>query len=227
MISEKVEGMLNTVVRQTAFFTFEQKLHAEYREKGELSPERLGELWRETSRESLGPAVNMDVDGAQHFWAYVPHFIHTPFYVYAYAFGDCLVNTLYDAYDKAADKNDFAQKYAALLSAGGSKSHEALLEPFGFDVNDPAFWRKGLGVIEKYIDELITLDQKIERAAKAEKDIRDAGRDLTESKAPAANDNPPRDNFKKAARKKPPPAGLDSAVPTKPPKKGGGTGGPS
>ncbi|MFN7113758.1 MAG: M3 family oligoendopeptidase [Alphaproteobacteria bacterium] len=227
MISEKVEGMLNTVVRQTAFFTFEQKLHAEYRDKGELSPERLGELWRETSRESLGPAVNMDVDGAQHFWAYVPHFIHTPFYVYAYAFGDCLVNALYDAYDKAADKNDFAQKYAAMLAAGGSKNHEALLEPFGFDVNDPAFWRKGLGVIEKYIDDLIALDQKIERAAKAEKDIRGAAADLTDKKAPAANDNPARDDFKKASRKKPPRAGIDSAVPPKPPKKGGGAGGPS
>jgi len=228
MIAEKIEGMLNTVVRQTAFFTFEQKLHAEYREKGELSPERLGELWRETSRESLGPAVNMDVEGAQHFWAYVPHFIHTPFYVYAYAFGDCLVNTLYDAYEHATDKNDFAQKYADMLAAGGSKSHETLLEPFGFDVNDPAFWRKGLGVIEKYIDELVKLDQKIERAAKAEKDIRDAGRELTAEKPDEANDNLARSDFKKAARKKPPRAGLDGAPQPKapkPPKNGGGAGG--
>ncbi|HRJ66680.1 MAG TPA: M3 family oligoendopeptidase [Alphaproteobacteria bacterium] len=228
MLAGKIEDMLNTSVRQTAFFTFEQKLHAEYREKGELSPERIGALWRDVTRDSLGPAINMDTPGAENLWAYVPHFIHTPFYVYAYAFGDCLVNALYDSYDKAADKQDFAQKYTALLSAGGSKTHEELLSPFGFDIDNPAFWRKGLGVIERYIDELFALDQKIERAQKAEQDFKKAGKSLTSDKD-GANDNAPDKTaekaFKKASRRKPPAAGLDETPvqpkPPKPPKAGG------
>ena len=224
MIAEKVEGMLNTVVRQTAFFGFEQKLHGEYREKGELSPERLGDIWRESMRESLGPAVNMDVEGAQHFWAYVPHFIHTPFYVYAYAFGDCLVNTLYAAYESAPDKNDFAAKYTDMLAAGGSKSHDAILAPFGFDMHDPAFWRKGLGVIEKYVDELVTLDAKIEQAARAEKDIKAAGRVLTD-KQQGTNDNAPKAAFKKAANNGQPKQQAKQSKKPAPPKNGGGAGG--
>lgn len=224
MLAGKIEDMLNTVVRQTAFFNFEQKLHAEYREKGELSAQRIGALWREVNRDSLGPAVNMDTPGAENLWAYIPHFIHTPFYVYAYAFGDCLVNALYDSYDKAADKKDFAQKYQALLAAGGSKTHEQLLEPFGFDINDPAFWRKGLGVLERYIDDLITLDNKIEQAKKAEQDFKQAGKSLTGDKA-GANDNKSASAFKNAARRKPPAAGLDEtpkpSAPPKPPKAGG------
>lgn len=213
MIAGKVEDMLNTVVRQTAFYTFEQKLHSAYREDGELSPEKISTLWRDVSRESLGPAVNMDVEGAGDYWAYVPHFIHTPFYVYAYAFGDCLVNALYDEYSKAADKKDFADKYIDLLSAGGSKSHEALLQPFGFDTKDPDFWKKGLGVIERYIDDLIKLDQKIERAMKAQKDFRDAGDDIVTP--PPVNDNKKKFNAKKA-----PPRSAPKSNP-KPP--GGGT----
>ncbi len=223
MIAGKVEDMLNTVVRQTAFFTFEQKLHAEYREKGELSPERLSDLWRDVNRESLGAGVNMDVPGAGNFWAYIPHFIHTPFYVYAYAFGDCLVNALYDVYDKTPDKQDFVQKYKDLLSAGGSKSHEDALESFGFDIKDPAFWRKGLSVIERYIDELQALDQKIENAAKAKKDFKTAGGDITGDTQKTANDNAVRKSFGKGAAKRPPRAGLDGVPPTpKPPRSGNG-----
>lgn len=212
MIAGKVEDMLNTVVRQTAFYTFEQKLHNAYRENGELSAEDIGKMWRDVSRESLGAAVNTDVPGMEHLWAYIPHFIHTPFYVYAYAFGDCLVNALYDEYAKTPDKRDFAKKYEDLLSAGGSKGHEALLQPFGFDTADPNFWKKGLGVIGRYIDDLITLDRKIEAAAKAQKDFRKAGDDIVTP--PADNDN------RESARRPPPPAANDGKP--KPPA-GGGT----
>lgn len=223
MIAGKVEDMLNTVVRQTALFTFEQKIHSEYREKGELSPDRLSDIWRDVNRDSLGAGVNMDVPGAGHFWAYIPHFIHTPFYVYAYAFGDCLVNALYDSYDKTADKQNFVQKYKDLLSAGGTKSHEDALESFGFDIKDPAFWRKGLSVIERYIDELQALDQKIENAAKAKKDFKNAGRDITGDGQKPVNDNAVRKSFGKGAHKKPPRAGLDGVPPApKPPRSGNG-----
>lgn len=214
MIAGKVEDMLNTVVRQTAFYTFEQKLHNAYRENGELSAEDIGRMWRDISRESLGSAVNTDIAGMENFWAYIPHFIHTPFYVYAYAFGDCLVNALYDEYAQAPDKQDFAKKYEDLLAAGGSKSHEALLQPFGFDTADPDFWKKGLGVISRYIDDLIKLDQKIEAAAKAQKDFKDAGNDIVTP--PADNDNKKAFNARRA-----PPRAANEGKP-KPPA-GGGT----
>lgn len=161
LIASKVEDMLNTVVRQTAFFIFEQRLHGERREKGELSADRIGEIWLQTQRESLGAAVNLDVKGAENMWAGVPHFVHTPFYVYAYAFGDTLVNALYDAYDAAADKKEFADKYTAMLEAGGTKRHETALAPFGFDTGDAQFWKKGLGVISRYIDDIERLDKLI------------------------------------------------------------------
>jgi len=212
MIAGKVEDMLNTVVRQTAFYSFEQKLHNAYRENGELSAEDIGKIWREVSRESLGASINTDVPGMEHFWAYIPHFIHTPFYVYAYAFGDCLVNALYDEYAGTSDKQDFARKYEDLLAAGGSKSHEALLQPFGFDTANPDFWKKGLGVIGRYIDDLIKLDRKIEATAKAQKDFKDAGDDIV--MPPAGNDN------KKSAHPAPPRAANEGKP--KPPA-GGGT----
>jgi len=226
MIAGKVEDMLNTVVRQTAFFNFEQRLHQEHRDKGEVSPDRLAELWRDISRESLGPAVNTDTPGAGDFWAHVPHFVHTPFYVYAYAFGDCLVNALYDEYAAASDKNVFADKYIDLLQAGGSKGHEALLAPFGFDTADPAFWKKGLGVIERYIDDLIALDTKIEAALKAQNDFKNAGKDIADK--PAQNDNDGKAQAplrKKFNAKKAPPAGTSRAKPSQKPdaKPPGGT----
>ena len=185
MLAGKIEDMLNTVVRQTAFFTFEQLVHAERREKGELSSERIGEIWLTTQKESLGPAVNLDIEGAQNLWMPIPHFIHTPFYVYAYAFGDCLVNALYDTYDKTADKADFAQKYTELLKAGGTKRHDAAVADFGLDTNDPQFWKKGLSVIERYLDELETLDAKLEAATKNAKNFNDA------AVKPPANDDKP------------------------------------
>ncbi|BBK41201.1 oligoendopeptidase F [Allostella vacuolata] len=150
MLATKVEDMLNTAVRQVALCEFERRLHDRRRE-GELTAKDIGLLWRETQGESLGPAVRLG-QGYEWYWAYIPHFIHTPFYVYAYAFGDCLVNSLYSVYEGA--EAGFAEKYLDMLRAGGSKRHGALLAPFGLDAADPAFWRRGLGVIEGMIDEL-------------------------------------------------------------------------
>jgi oligoendopeptidase F len=154
MLASKVEDMLNTVVRQIAMHAFETKVHAERRE-GELLPERLGEIWLETQRESLGPAIVFD-DDYRSFWAYIPHFVHVPFYVYAYAFGDCLVNSLYAVYEGASA--GFAEKYLDMLRAGGSKRHKELLAPFGLDASDPAFWQRGLGVVESFIVQLEAMD---------------------------------------------------------------------
>jgi oligoendopeptidase F len=150
MLASKVEDMLNTVVRQIAFYTFEQKVH-KARPNGELSPERLGEFWIDVQTESLGPALRFD-EGYRNFWCYIPHFVHSPFYVYAYAFGDCLVNALYAVYQDA--EQGFQERYFAMLAAGGTQRHKDLLAPFGLDASDPAFWRRGLGVIEGFIDEL-------------------------------------------------------------------------
>jgi oligoendopeptidase F len=153
MLAAKVEDMINTVVRQIAFYTFERAVHTE-RKNGELTAEHIGELWMNVQRESLGPAIELK-PGYETFWAYIPHFVHSPFYVYAYAFGDCLVNSLYAVYEHAAD--GFAERYLAMLAAGGTKHHSELLAPFGLDARDPKFWQGGLGVIERMITELETL----------------------------------------------------------------------
>jgi oligoendopeptidase F len=153
MLAAKVEDMINTVVRQIAFYTFERAVHTE-RKNGELTAEHIGELWVNVQRESLGPAIELK-PGYETFWAYIPHFVHSPFYVYAYAFGDCLVNSLYAVYEHAAD--GFAERYLAMLAAGGTKHHSELLAPFGLDARDPKFWQGGLGVIERMITELETL----------------------------------------------------------------------
>jgi oligoendopeptidase F len=156
LLAAKVEDMINTVVRQIAFYSFERKVHTERRE-GELTSDRLGEIWLEVQRESLGPAIELK-PGYENFWCYIPHFIHAPFYVYAYAFGDCLVNSLYAVYEKA-DKG-FAERYLDMLAAGGTKHHKELLAPFGLDASDPNFWSMGLKVIEGLIDELEAMDAK-------------------------------------------------------------------
>ncbi len=150
MLAAKVEDMINTVVRQIAFYTFERKVHTE-RRTGELTSERLCEIWMEVQAESLGPAIELR-PGYETFWTYIPHFIHSPFYVYAYAFGDCLVNSLYAVYEHS--EAGFAERYLAMLAAGGTKHHSELLAPFGLDARDPAFWQGGLGVIERMIGEL-------------------------------------------------------------------------
>jgi oligoendopeptidase F len=150
MLAAKVEDMINTVVRQIAFYSFERKVHIE-RRQGELTSERLGEIWLSVQEESLGPSIHIG-PGYETFWTYIPHFIHSPFYVYAYAFGDCLVNSLYAVYEKAHE--GFAERYLAMLAAGGTKHHAELLAPFGLDARDPAFWQIGLNLIESMIVEL-------------------------------------------------------------------------
>lgn len=150
LLAGKVEDMLNTVVRQVAFYQFETRVH-EARRDGELVPEQLGRIWLEVQRESLGPAFEFTPDYAV-FWSYVPHFVHSPFYVYAYAFGDCLVNALYATFE--GGHPDFRRKYLDLLRAGGTRRHRELLAPFGLDASDPQFWKRGLDVISGFIDEL-------------------------------------------------------------------------
>jgi oligoendopeptidase F len=150
MLAAKVEDMLNTVIRQIAFYRFETLLHDE-RRSGELLPERIGEIWMRVQTESLGPAFEFTPEYST-FWAYIPHFVHSPFYVYAYAFGDCLVNALYAVFQDGHP--GFQAKYLDMLRAGGTKRHKELLAPFGLDASDPAFWAKGLDVIEDFVDEL-------------------------------------------------------------------------
>ena len=154
LLAGKVEDMINTVVRQIAFYDFECKLHAARRE-GELTPDDINALWMSVQAESLGPVFEF-MDGYETFWAYIPHFVHSPFYVYAYAFGDGLVNALYAAYRDAPE--GFEEKYFDMLAAGGSKHHKELLAPFGLDASDPAFWDKGLQMIAGFIDELEAME---------------------------------------------------------------------
>lgn len=154
LLASKVEDMINTVVRQIAFYSFEREVHLA-RKEGELTSDRLGEIWLDVQRQSLGPAIDLR-PGYETFWCYIPHFIHSPFYVYAYAFGECLVNSLYAVYENANE--GFAEKYLDMLAAGGTKHHKELLEPFGLDATDPGFWAMGLKVIEDLIDELEAMD---------------------------------------------------------------------
>jgi oligoendopeptidase F len=150
LLAGKVEDMINTVVRQIAFYSFERAVHTE-RRNGELTAKRIGEIWLGVQSESLGPAIDIR-PGYENFWMYIPHFIHSPFYVYAYAFGDCLVNSLYAVYENAS--GGFAERYLAMLAAGGTKHYSELLKPFGLDAKDPKFWDGGLSVISGMIDEL-------------------------------------------------------------------------
>ncbi len=150
LLASKVEDMLNTVVRQIAFYTFERNIH-EARKQGELTPDAINAIWIDVQKESLGDAIEFG-PGYETFWTYIPHFIHSPFYVYAYAFGDCLVNSLYARFRES--ESGFQEKYFAMLKAGGTKHHSELLKPFGLDATDPGFWQKGLSVISGMIDEL-------------------------------------------------------------------------
>ena len=154
LLAGKVEDMINTVVRQIAFYDFECKLHAA-RAEGELTPDQINEIWMSVQGESLGPVFEF-MDGYETFWSYIPHFVHSPFYVYAYAFGDGLVNALYAIYEEGDPY--FQEKYFDMLRAGGSKHHKELLEPFGLDASDPAFWDKGLSMISTMIDELEAME---------------------------------------------------------------------
>lgn len=151
IIAAKVEDMINTAVRQIAFLQFEQKVH-EARKNGEVPLEKICEFWMEVQKESLGPIFKYE-DEYKYFWSYIPHFIHSPFYVYAYAFGDCLVNSLYGVYKSGKVKN-FEEKYIEMLKSGGTKHHKEMLEPFGLDAKKPEFWQAGLDVIKGYIDQI-------------------------------------------------------------------------
>jgi len=150
LLAGKVEDMLNTVVRQIAFHTFETRVHDE-RALGELSPEQLGDIWMEIQGESLGDGIRFDED-YRAYWAYIPHFVHSPFYVYAYAFGDCLVNSLYDVFQ--GGHKGFQEKYLDMLGAGGTRRHKELLAPFGLDASDPEFWNRGLGMVSGFVNDL-------------------------------------------------------------------------
>ena len=150
LLAGKTEDMLNTVVRQAAFCEFERRFH-DRRAEGELTANEIAELWMGVQGESLGPAVRLD-DAYRVFWAYIPHFVHTPFYVYAYAFGECLANALYAVWLESPE--GFEGRYREMLAAGGALRHRELLAPFGLDARDPALWRKGLDVISGFIDEL-------------------------------------------------------------------------
>lgn len=161
LLAAKVEDMLNTVVRQIAFYCFERQVHIERRD-GELTSDRLGEIWMDVQRESLGPAIELKPE-YETFWSYIPHFIHAPFYVYAYAFGDCLVNSLYAVYENADP--GFVERYLEMLSAGGTKHHGELLKPFGLDASEPHFWSMGLKMIEGFIDELEEMDRAADTEA--------------------------------------------------------------
>ena len=154
LLASKVEDMINTVVRQIAFYDFETRVHAARRE-GELTPDDLNAIWLAVQSESLGPAFAF-MPGYETFWTYIPHFIHSPFYVYAYAFGDGLVNALYAVYEEGDP--GFQDRYFAMLEAGGSKHHKQLLAPFGLDASDPTFWSKGLALIGRMIDELEAME---------------------------------------------------------------------
>jgi len=154
LLAGKVESMINTVVRQIAFYDFECKLHAA-RAEGELTPDQINAIWMSVQGESLGPVFEF-MDGYETFWSYIPHFVHSPFYVYAYAFGDGLVNALYAVYEEGDP--EFQAKYFDMLRAGGSKHHTELLAPFGLDASDPKFWDKGLSMISAMIDELEAME---------------------------------------------------------------------
>ncbi len=150
MLSSKIEDMLNTSIRQIAFCDFELQVHQK-RKDGELSPEEINEIWLNIQKESLGDAFNFDKEYGL-YWSYIPHFIHSPFYVYAYAFGDILVNSLYNIY-KSGSVEHFEEKYLTMLETGGALRHKELLAPFGIDISKEDFWQNGMKVLEDMIRE--------------------------------------------------------------------------
>ena len=153
LLAGKIEDALNTVVRQIAFHRFETRFHAA-RAEGELSADQIGGLWLEVQHESLGPAIRLG-PGYEHYWAYVSHFVHAPFYVYAYAFGNLLVESLVAA--RSQDPKGFTPKYEALLAAGGTKTYVEALKPFGLDPKQKSFWEAGLNRITRLVDEFEAL----------------------------------------------------------------------
>jgi oligoendopeptidase F len=150
LLAGKIEDMINTVIRQISFYDFEKQIH-DKRKEGELTSEDISEIWMNISKESLGDSFEFD-SNYKYFWSYIPHFIHSPFYVYAYAFGDGMVNALFSKY-KSKDC-DFEKNYIKLLEAGGSKNYKQLLNPFDLNISKKDFWEKSISVIYNLIDEL-------------------------------------------------------------------------
>lgn len=176
MLANKVERLLQNIVQQASSFVFEQKVHQEFQEKGELSAERISEIWRDTQKESAGPAVNLDVPGAENLWMNLPPASHAPFS--AYIFAECLAHTLYDEYKTTTDKAGFVKKYTDFMKSGGTLRPDVILETFGIDTGTPQFWKKSLSVAEGYVDVLMALDQKIELVQKAQKDFKETAQDI-------------------------------------------------
>ena len=158
LIASKVGDMINTAIRQIAFHFFELRAHNE-RRNGELTEERLSQIWVEEMRDSLGDSVVVDEDSA-HIWSMVGHFFFLPFYVYAYSYADCFVNSLYQVKQSGKVEN-FADKYLDMLSKTALEDYEKILAPFGLNPNNAEFWEYGLALISAYIDELEKLDKKI------------------------------------------------------------------
>jgi oligoendopeptidase F len=153
IIAHQVEDMLASVTHQVAFTDFETGVHEE-RRGGELTADQICEIWMAVMGRSLGPAVRLDPP-YRYYWADIPHFVHQPFYVYAYAFGNCLVNTLFATSQDTP--NGFVDRYLTMLRAGGTLRHRELLAPLGLDAGDLQFWQRGLGIISGLIDELEAL----------------------------------------------------------------------
>ena len=158
LLASKVNDMINTAIRQIAFHFFETRAHDE-RKNGEVSEERLSEIWLEEMKESLGGYVEVGED-CRYIWSQVGHFFFLPFYVYAYSYADCLVNSLYQVKLEGKVK-DFADKYLELLSQTALGDYEKIFKPFGLNPNEASFWQKGLNLISSYIDELERLDKKL------------------------------------------------------------------
>lgn len=156
LICNKIEDAIGTVFRQITLTRFEQRLHQARRTQGELSREQIGEIWQTTNATMYGDAVTL-TDEYRWWWAYIPHFVHTPFYCYAYGFGELLVLALYELYRR--EGASFVPKYLALLAAGGSDTPEHLLRPFGMDISRPDFWELGLAPLRQLLAEAERLAQ--------------------------------------------------------------------
>ncbi|TSC78636.1 MAG: oligoendopeptidase F [Parcubacteria group bacterium Gr01-1014_29] len=148
----KIEEIFATVFRQHAMYKFEQDFHTARRSEDELKSERIGELWMSHQKAMFGDSVTMRDDYSL-WWSYIPHFLHTPFYVYAYTFGELLTLSLYDTYLKTDDKAAFADTYIAMLETGGTKSPQELVDPFGVDLSSKEFWQGGIRVVREMVEE--------------------------------------------------------------------------
>ena len=160
LLAENLEDTIATVFRQVAMNRFEELVHTARREQGELSVARMGELWSESQTEFFGDSVEL-TDGYRSWWSYIPHFIATPGYVYAYAYGQLLALSVYERYEQAGE--EMVPSYLELLAAGGSRTPEELGRIVGVDLADPGFWDAGLDLVQRQLEQ-------------AEQAARDAGR---------------------------------------------------